>query len=91
MCQEALCRVALVWGGGVGEQRDGEGSAALEGGGCSDTPCQDTLNHLSHGSLRIVTPKRLIIRADARLMLAGEAEKLSLCSIPQGAKTPQYV
>lgn len=24
-------------------------------------------------------------------MLAGEAEKLSLCSIPQGAKTPQYM
>lgn len=64
-----------------------EGSAALGEGGCSHKPCQDIPNSLPHGSLCIVTPKRLIIRADARLIL-GETEKLSqlLCSIPWGGK-----
>jgi len=67
--------------GSRGMQR-AEGSAALGGGGCSHMPRRDILNHLSHGSLCIVTPKRLIIRAGASLIFVGEAEKLRLCSIP---------
>lgn len=66
-----------------------EDSAALGGGGCSHMPCRDSLNHSSHGSLCIVTPKSLIIRADAKSILAGGAEKLSLGSVPWGGKNPQ--